>query len=94
VDQTYIQRLRVSNLDSEFITLWLEPWGDMVSIPLNVSVEIVASGPEGDHLEVTCGERRISVYGWSGSILSVFKDGDRLVECNVPVPHTPPFRGC
>ena len=91
VDQNHTQRLRVSNIYSEPITLCLEPWGDEISIPSNVSFEIVAEGPKGDHLEVTYEERRVSVYGWSGSILSVFHDGERLVECAIPAPRTPPL---
>jgi hypothetical protein len=93
MDQTYIQHLRVSNYDAEPITLCLEPWADEIPIPSKVGFEIVAEGPEGNCLEVTYEERRISVYGWSGSVLSVFKDGDRLVECSIPVPPTPPLTG-
>jgi hypothetical protein len=91
VDQNHTQRLRVSNIYSEPITLCLEPWGDEISIPSNVSFEIVAEGPKGDHLEVTYEERRVSVYGWSGLILSVFHNGERLVECAIPAPRTPPL---
>jgi hypothetical protein len=86
----HIQRLRVSNFYSEPVTLCLEPWADELSIPPKVSFEIVAEGPEGDYLEVAYEELRITAYGWSGSILSVFHDGMLLLECNIPAPRTPP----
>jgi len=89
VDQNHTQRLRVSNIYSEPIILCLEPWADEILIPSKVSFEIVAEGPKGDHLEVTFEERRVSVYGWSGSILSVFQDGEKLLECAIPAPRTP-----
>jgi hypothetical protein len=92
VNQIHTQRLRVSNYGSEPITLCLEPWADEIPVPSKVTFEIVAEGPDGNCLEVTYRERRISVYGWSGSVLSVFHEGDRLVECAIPVPPTPPPR--
>jgi hypothetical protein len=47
MDQNHTQRLRVSNVYSEPITLCLEPWADEISIPSKVSFEIVAEGPTG-----------------------------------------------
>jgi hypothetical protein len=92
VDQNRIQLLRVSNQHSEPITLCIEPWTHEIPIPSRISFEIVAEGPERDHLEVSYEERRVCVYGWSGSVLSVFHYGDQLVECAIPVPRTPPRR--
>jgi hypothetical protein len=93
VDENHTQHLRISNDYLEPITFCLEPWADEIAIPSKASFEIVAEGPNGDHLEVTYEERRVSVYGWSGSTLSVFRDGERLIECAIPVPLTPLFRG-
>ena len=89
MDENHTQHLRISNDYSEPITLCLEPWADEISIPSKANFEIEAEGPKGDHLEVSCEERRISVYGWSGSTLSVFHDRERLIECAIPVPPTP-----
>jgi predicted SnoaL-like aldol condensation-catalyzing enzyme len=86
----HIQRLRVSNSYSKPVTLCLEPWADELLIPPKVSFEIVAEGPEGDYLQVVHEESRTTVYGWSGSVLSVFRDGQLLLECDVPAPRTPP----
>ena len=89
MDENHTQHLRISNDYSEPITLCLEPWADEISILSKARFKIVAEGLKGDHLEVTYEERRISVYGWSGSTLSVFHDGERLIECAIPDPPTP-----
>lgn len=85
----HIQRLSVSNFYSEPIILSLEPWANELSIPPKVTFEIVAEGPEGDNFEVAYEELRITAYGWSGSVLSVFHEGQLLLGCNIPVPLTP-----
>ena len=79
----HAQSLRVSNGYSEPITLSLEPWADEILIPSKAGFDIVAVGPDGGHLEVTYEERRVSVYGWSGSTLSVFHGRQRLLECDI-----------
>ena len=84
------QRLRVQNRHSKPVTLCLEPWGEELPIAPKARYEIVAEGPEGDYLEVQYEERGITVYGWSGSVLTVFHEGRLLVECKIPVPRTPP----
>lgn len=89
MDENYTQHLRLSNDYSEPITLCLEPWGDEILIPSKATFEIVAEGPKGDGLEVACEERRVTVWGWSGSTLSVFHDGTKLIECAIPVPPVP-----
>ena len=89
--ENHTQSLRVSNGYSEPITLCLEPWADEILIPSKAGFDIVAEGPDGGHLEVTYEERRVSVYGWSGATLSVFHGRERLLECDIPVPLTPPF---
>jgi hypothetical protein len=85
-----VQRLRISNFSSEPVTLCLEPWANEVSMLPEANFELVAEGPEGDYLQVAYEQRRITVYGWSGSVLSVFHDGRLVVACNIPVPRTPP----
>jgi hypothetical protein len=85
----HIQRLWISNSYSESVTLCLEPWAYELPIPPKVSFEIVAEGPGGDYLEVAYEELRITAYGWSGSVLSVFHEGQLLLECNIPVPPSP-----
>jgi hypothetical protein len=89
----FCQRLGIRNLFAEPVTLCLEPWGDELSVPPKASYVIVAEGPGGAHLQVEYGEGRISVYGWSGSTLSVFENDKLLRELKIPVPRTPPRQG-
>jgi hypothetical protein len=86
---SHSERLRIQNAHAHEIELHLEPWGEQLSISRNMRYEIVATGPDGDCLEVQFEEKRITIWGWSGSILSVFHEGDLLSQCNIPVPATP-----
>jgi hypothetical protein len=84
-----VQYLRVSNFHSEPVTLCLEPWADEIIIPPKVNYVIKAEGPAGGYLEVAYGASRITVYGWSGSILFVFSNEELLLGCRIPAPLTP-----
>ena len=54
-----------------------------------VTYELVLEGPAGNCLLLSIEERRAVVWGWSGSVISVFCDGTLLRTCDVPVPTTP-----
>jgi len=69
---TEVELLRIANGHSQPVEFRVEPWGEFFSMPAHASFEVVAQGPPGDHLEVLFREGTITVYGWSGSILSVF----------------------
>jgi hypothetical protein len=88
----YVQHLKVQNAHAHAVQVFIEPWGEELSILPNVTYEVVAKGPRGDCLEVEFGEARITVWGWSGSIASVFHKGNLLRECQIPVPSTPQRR--
>jgi hypothetical protein len=51
--------------------------------------ELVAQGPVGDCLLLAVEEGRILVWGWSGSVMSVFCEEQLLCACDPPVPITP-----
>jgi hypothetical protein len=84
-----VQYLRVSNSYSEPITPCLEPWADELRILRKVTYEIRAEGPAGDCLQVDYDELRITVYGWSGSILEVVHGEKLMLACSIPAPRTP-----
>jgi len=58
-------------------------------MPPNGIFEIIATGPQGDFLEVMLGDHRITVYGWSGSVASVFDGREKVLDCQIPVPKLP-----
>ena len=88
--ETYTEQIRIQNACPRPMTVQLEPWGEQLPIAPDVTYEIVAKGPTGDCLHLTFGEERIIVWGWSGSVMSVFCDGRALATCEPPVPSTPP----
>jgi hypothetical protein len=84
-----IEKLRIHNSQKGELVLWLEPWGDRLEISAGGNCEILAEGPRGDHLEVDIGMDSVRIYGWSGSILSVYQEGRRIWASTVPAPSVP-----
>jgi hypothetical protein len=82
------QSLWVKNSADVPITLCLEPWGDERSIPPRATYLVVLEGPEGGYPAVEWGDRRITVYGWSGSVASVHLD-EKIVSLPGKVPAMP-----
>jgi hypothetical protein len=90
----YVTSLRVCNSRSIALTFCLEPWGEQYSMAPEAIFDVVARGPKGDSLEVEFSDDRIVLYGWPGSIVTVFHKGTELgVGCleRTPVPSTPPI---
>ena len=71
------QRIFVSNRFNEPIVLALEPWGREIRMPPGFRVEVIFSGPPGD-VEVDHEDRRVVVYGWEGSTVAAFHDGEEI----------------
>jgi hypothetical protein len=91
-DLPSVQHLRVRNDHPFAVQFSLEPWAEEVTMPPNGIFEIIAKGPHGDFLEVMLGDHRITVYGWSGSVASVFNGREMVLDCQIPAPRTPPRR--
>jgi hypothetical protein len=86
---SYVQHLRIHNAHAQAFNIYIEPRGEELSILPKATYEIVAEGPEGGCLEVVFGERTVAVYGWAGSVASVFNGAELLRDCRVPVPSIP-----
>jgi hypothetical protein len=84
-----VTQLRIQNVHSYPLAIRVEPWGEELSLLPNETYAIVARGPEGDFLEVELGESRVIVYGWPGSVVSIFHEHKLLRACQIPVPSTP-----
>ena len=85
--------LRIRNSRATSLTFYLEPWGEAYLMPPDAIFEVVARGPAGDCLEVEYAEDHITVYGWSGSTVSLFHAGIALgaaCETQASVPTVPP----
>ena len=63
--------LRITNSLNDVLTVHLEPWGEQYIMAPGKSFTVEAKGPNSDLLELEFGEGRISVYGWSGSVVNI-----------------------
>jgi uncharacterized protein affecting Mg2+/Co2+ transport len=82
----YTSSIRIRNSSSGPKRLWVEPWGDEITMQSGVVFEVVAEGPVGDCLEVEAKDSEIFVYGWSQSIVRVFELGKIVREYTIPSP--------
>lgn len=88
-----IERLRIQNNRVKPLTFTIEPWGDVHPMPPQAVFEIVATGPPGGILELDAQEEGWTVYGWAGSVVSIFYQGNELgagSSGRQPVPSVPP----
>ena len=88
-ETNFSSALRVRNATSVPKKLWIEPWGDELVLESGVVLTIVAYGPSGDCLEVMDGDPGITVYGWPGSTLRLFKATQLMSDYSIPAPSTP-----
>ncbi len=75
--------LRVGNAQSGLLNCHIEPWAEEHAIAPDTTVDIKAHGPAGDILELVVAEDQLTVYGWTGSVVTL----------EVPVLPAPPRRG-
>jgi hypothetical protein len=88
----YVTSLRVYNSRSMALTFSLEPWGEQYKLAPEETFEIVTRGPEGDSLEVELAADQIILYGWPGSVVTLFYKGGELGASDAertPIPATP-----
>ena len=85
-------KLRISNSKAGPITFTLEPWGETYSLDAGDVFVLIFQGPDGDGPEVDIGEERITVWGWTGSTVRLFKGDEELGAGPVEKPRVPDFR--
>lgn len=87
-----VESVRLRNARAVELPLYLEPWGEEYALAPNAALDIVAEGPAGDSLEVELGADHITVYGWSGSVVTLFQEGIEIgagLGRRTPVPPLP-----
>ena len=72
--------LRVINSQAHDISFVLEPWGDVYEMGPGDQYVVVFSGPAPAEPEVDLTDNSITVYGWTGSMVRVLKDGEEVVN--------------
>ena len=74
-------KIRFHNRANNSCTFSLEPWGDSYEMKSGASYELLAHGPsDSGNLEIRHSERAITVYAWSGAVLSLFEGNLELGE--------------
>jgi hypothetical protein len=82
----------LGNATGQDTVLWLEPWAYEFPFPHGSSIQVVAQGPDGDGLDILLTDERVTVWGWTGSTVALYRDGRRLslpVTETLPVPVMP-----
>jgi hypothetical protein len=66
---------RLKNSRSSRLTLYLEPWGEVYQLKPGTQVQVQAKGPvaspPNNSLEISIDEDNITLWGWSGSGVTV-----------------------
>ena len=73
-------RLRIANTQDDAIRLVLEPWGRQYVVRPTDEFVLVFLGSGSAEPEVVVGNREIEVWGWTGTTVDVFKNGEILTE--------------
>ena len=72
-------RIRLRNDRSSSLEVRLEPWGEIYEFAVGETIEVTASGPDSEMLEVEVGDSSITIHGWVGSSVSLLRDGRECV---------------
>jgi hypothetical protein len=67
----------------------LEPWGDSHSLPPGEYFELMSRGPKGRFV-LYCGDNRLEVHAWEGSVLELWRGGRVVDPGKVERPPVPP----
>ena len=72
-----IIRIRLCNSLNTSRELWIEPFGDVVSIKALQTVEIVFAEQADEVSEIQVNESSFAVHGWVQQVLAVDGDGSK-----------------
>jgi hypothetical protein len=69
----------ISNETSRPLTFHLEPWGEQFPMPPGSTFQVVAEAKKQGEIEIVYEENDVLVYGWEGSVLSIFSNGKEII---------------
>lgn len=78
-------RIRITNEHDHVITVFVEPWAEEHELEPKQSLDIIGRGPPGT-FEVSTSSDGTTVYGWSGSTVSVMRDGVEVAIGSKEIP--------
>ena len=80
----YTERLR--SPPDRMLHLWFEPWAEGLAFPPDMLIELRAKSKLEGKLEFDVTDARTAIYGWPGSTLQVFGNGQLVQSFDQPVP--------
>ena len=83
----YQTSISIENLRDKEVMFHLEPYGEQIPMPAGCKFQIVAKAKEQGELEIQYEEDNILVWGWTGSVVYVYCDGQEMP----PPPPEEPF---
>jgi hypothetical protein len=72
--------------NERMLHVWFEPWAEGLGFPPGMVIELRASSLLEGQLEIDTTEERTAVYGWPGSTLEVFVNGEIVHSFDQGVP--------
>ena len=79
MQQTEQHRLILHNRFGDSKELWIEPWGDCIHLLPSATYFVVGDGPVNGRLELDLHHDSFTVYGWSGSTLTILDEKEETV---------------
>ena len=73
------QKFIVQNSQKDAVNIWLEPWGDVVTLASGEKLVISGIGPSGNGLQLELRDNEYAVYAWSGSVLSIEEPSGKVL---------------
>lgn len=87
---TRLDRFSITNDSSRVLAVRLEPWAEELELAPDSKFEVEAVGPEDGFLELVWGDDEVTIYGWTGSTVSVLCEGKVVSRSGwLPVPPLP-----
>ena len=74
----YKNSTTISNQSNRPLTLHVEPWGEQIPMPAGSRFQLVAVAKEQGEMEIQFEENDVLVWGWTGSVLTVFSNGKEM----------------
>ena len=64
--------------------IWMEPWGEELFLPPNVTWHLVCDGPEPKPISIEFHEDSIAIHGLPKSMVRIYCDNELIWECFQP----------
>jgi hypothetical protein len=74
----YKSTISIINKTERPLTFHLEPWGRQLPMPAGSRFQVVAEAKQQGEIEIEYEENDILVWGWQGSILTIFSNGREI----------------